>query len=286
MNFKSLKDTELMNQFKTLVDRENRLTAEIVDYIKEISTRRLYLKNHSSLFDFLTKEMGYSNASAQRRIDAAKMMKDLPQTKVALASGELNLSQAAMVEQMFRFKKKQDPGCELTVEDKARCLDVIKNKTTENSQQALCAELDIKPIVREKKRVQQDESVRLEITLNKDQMAIVQRAREVLSHSLPEATNAELFTYLAEFLIQKRDPLVKKPAKTRAAKSHTSEAEVKSELGVDLTPVATATSASEAPAPTTPNIRRKLPAATIRAVHQRDVCCQWRDHETGEICGT
>jgi hypothetical protein len=37
MNFKSLKDTELMNQFKNLVDREHRLTAEIVDYIKEIS---------------------------------------------------------------------------------------------------------------------------------------------------------------------------------------------------------------------------------------------------------
>jgi hypothetical protein len=170
-----------------------------------------------------------------------------------------------MVEQMFRFKKKQDPDCELTVEDKARCLDVIKNKTTENSQQALCAELDIKPIVKEKKRLQQDESVRLEITLNKDQMAIVQRAREVLSHTLPGATNAELFTYLAEFLIQKRDPLVKKPAKARAAKTPASEAEVKN----------TAT-------PT----RRKLPAATIRAVHQRDVCCQWRDRETGEICGT
>jgi hypothetical protein len=288
MNFKSLKDTELMDQFKNLVDRENRLTAEIVDYIKEISTRRLYLKNHSSLFDFLTKEMGYSNASAQRRIDAAKMMKDLPQTKVALASGELNLSQAAMVEQMFRFKKKQDPGCELTMEDKARCLDAIKNKTTENSQQALCAELDIKPIVKEKKRLQQDESVRLEITLNKDQMAIIQRAREVLSHSLPGATNAELFTYLAEFLIQKRDPLVKKPAK-RTAKSQASAAEVEGAVpenrGSDPAVVA-ATSASEVPVPASPNIRRKLSAATLRAVHQRDVCCQWRDRETGEICGT
>jgi hypothetical protein len=186
---------------------------------------------------------------------------------------------------MFRFKKKQDPGCELTIEDKARCLDVIKNKTTENSQQALCAELDIKPIVREKKRVQQDESVRLEITLNKDQMAMVQRAREVLSHILPGATNAELFTYLAEFLIQKRDPLVKKPTK-RTAKTQTSEAEVKSELGVDLTPVVAATSEAEVPVPASPNIRRKLPAATIRAVHQRDVCCQWRDRETGQICGT
>jgi hypothetical protein len=117
-------------------------------------------------------------------------------------------------------------------------------------------------------------------------MAIVQRAREVLSHSLPGATNAELFTYLAEFLIQKRDPLVKKPAKAKAAKSQASEAEVKSELGVDLTTVAAGTSEAEVPVPASPNIRRKLPAATIRAVHQRDVCCQWRDHETGQICGT
>jgi hypothetical protein len=164
-------------------------------------------------------------------------------------------------------------------------LDVIKNKTTENSQQALCAELDIKPIVKEKKRVQQDESVRLEITLNKDQMAKIERAREVLSHTLPGATNAELFTYLAEFLIQKRDPLVKKPAKAKAAKSQASEAEVKSELGVDLTPVAAGTSEAEVKNTATPT-RRKLPAATLRAVHQRDVCCQWRDRETGKICGT
>jgi hypothetical protein len=123
--------------------------------------------------------------------------------------------------------------------------------------------------------------------LNKDQMAIVQRAREVLSHTLPGATNAELFTYLAEFLIQKRDPLVKKPAKAKAAKSQASEAEVEGAVSENHSSdpaVAAATSEAEVPAPSTP-MRRKPPAATIRAVHQRDVCCQWRDRETGEICG-
>jgi hypothetical protein len=92
---------------------------------------------------------------------------------------------------------------------------------------------------------------------------------------------------LAEFLIQKRDPLVKRPAK-RTAKSHASEAEVEGAVPENrgsYTAIAAVTSEAEVPVPASPNIRRKLPAATIRAVHQRDVCCQWRDHETGEICG-
>ena len=58
--------------------------------------RKLHLTfGYSSLFDYLTKCIGYSNGSAQRRIDAARLADDTPEVIDKLESGELNLAQVS-----------------------------------------------------------------------------------------------------------------------------------------------------------------------------------------------
>jgi 5-methylcytosine-specific restriction endonuclease McrA len=289
MDLRKIKDALLMEQFKALVKTELQITAEIICYIKEIDTRKLYLKSHPSLFAFLTLEMGYANASAQRRIDAARMMRENPEIKQDIASGELTLSQISLTAQSVRQKRKT--GAHISKEEKAEILKSVKNKTIEETQKALCLALDVAPVVIEKKRVQGDDSVRIEMTLTKEQLLLVERAKELLSHTHPGASMAELFTHLAEFLIAKKDPLVKKMREKSATSDPvTSAAEVASGSAEEIQATIPPTSAAEvdvtpvdsANTPRSPHI----PRATVRAVHHRDGCCQWKDKATGQICGS
>src|SRR5580693_8569329 len=98
-------DTELIARFEKLVSLERRTTADIIDCLKEIDRRRIYLQlGHTSLFSYLTKGLGYTPSSAQRRIDAARLLQTLPEIKNDLESGSLNLMQISMLSQAIRQK--------------------------------------------------------------------------------------------------------------------------------------------------------------------------------------
>jgi hypothetical protein len=62
-----LKDADLESQLKLLVGRERQLLHLILKHIQEVDRRKLYAaRAFSSLFEYLTKAMGYSFAAAQR----------------------------------------------------------------------------------------------------------------------------------------------------------------------------------------------------------------------------
>jgi hypothetical protein len=60
---------------------------------------------------------------------------------------------------------------------------------------------------REVHRVAKDGSVRHSLNLSEKATADVERAKEVLSHKFPNATDAEVIAYALEFLLDKKDPL-------------------------------------------------------------------------------
>lgn len=105
---KHLRDHELHSGLSRLVASERKITAEILEYIKEVSRRRLYSKyDCSSLYMYLTKVHKYSGSAAQRRIDAARVLKECPSVKRELQNGSLNLSQVSYLAQVERQKKKE-----------------------------------------------------------------------------------------------------------------------------------------------------------------------------------
>ncbi len=54
------------------------------------------------------------------------------------------------------------------------------------------------------KKIQTDETVRIKLTLSKEQMEILDRAKELLSHALPGATFAEVITSLAQRYVKQQ----------------------------------------------------------------------------------
>ena len=92
-NLKALSDTELHDKTHVTVKEERRITAKVLALLRENESRRLYLQmRYSSLFEYCTKDLGYSESAAQRRIDAMRLTRELPQIESKIIEGRLNLS--------------------------------------------------------------------------------------------------------------------------------------------------------------------------------------------------
>ena len=125
---KKISSSLLIDRLKTLVQSERKITAEIIDVIREIDVRKLYLNSgHTSLFAFLTAEMGYSPGAAQRRIDTARMTRDIPEIKAALRSGNLNLTQVSKLAHCVRQKQREEPGVSVSAQEKRELLQQVQN---------------------------------------------------------------------------------------------------------------------------------------------------------------
>ena len=245
---KSLNNENLVSGLKRHVAEERKIMAIVIEHISEVWRRRLYIDlGYTSLFKFLTVEIGYCDGSVQARIDCAKIFNEVPSLGEDLRSGELALSKVALVAQSVR--QKEAAGEKVATEQKVEILNSIKGKSKREAEFIVAQELDIEIKQHERLRVQQDESVRLEMTFTKAEMAELTRVKELMSHIKPGASMAEVIVHAAKEFIRRKDPLVQN-----------------------------ITAADEVPE------TKAVPLRVKMAVIQRDKCCQWR-HE-GRLCGS
>ena len=67
---------------------EHHLEVVVIDHLREIQKRRLYLRRgFSSLFDYSVRELGYSDAAAWRRIKAMRLCADIDGVRERLQDG-------------------------------------------------------------------------------------------------------------------------------------------------------------------------------------------------------
>lgn len=301
MNLQKMSNEQLKNNIDRLAKSERKITAEILEHIREMDNRRAYLEfGQRNMFSFLTAVIGYSHGAAQRRIEAARVMNAVPEVAVKVENGTLNLSQISYFAQIVREKNEE---LESTGEErlspiaKKDLIQKIEGQDFQATQSTLARELNLKPKQFEKKRVQGDESLRLEITLPKDMRTLLQRAKDLLSNVRPNPTWAELFELTAKDSIEMRDPL-KRIARTSEPRPEKSlkdlfepvcrtptiesipvvrhnplltEKEMESLEGFELIGS---------------TLRTRVPTALKRKIFERDRCCQWLDPKTGEKCAS
>ena len=100
--FSELGDQQLLDQTKRLAANQRCLEVHILDHLDEIDRRCLaLLRGFSSLFDYTVRELGFSEAAAQRRIQTMRLCRRHGWVRAALQSGELNLTAAAQLETAF-----------------------------------------------------------------------------------------------------------------------------------------------------------------------------------------
>ena len=79
-NLHALSNESLISATKTLVLEERRVSLAVLYHLREIDRRRLYAEFAcSSLYEYCTRDLGYSEASAQRRIQSARLLAECPE---------------------------------------------------------------------------------------------------------------------------------------------------------------------------------------------------------------
>lgn len=278
-----------MDRFGKLVRTERKITHLVLECIAEIDRRKIYLEQaFPSLYEFLVTKYGYSPSAAVRRIESARLLRDLPQIAEKIESGSLNLSQLSKVQQAVRTVQKTKMR-KVSAEEKIALLSKIEYTTQNQTELILAQELSLPVVHENKQRVHADQSVTLTVTFSPEQMAVLEEAKNLVSHAV-DANWAEVLVYLAEReTIHRKGKTPKLIFDSAMTAGNASQFVTAGNISAQQ-----ATAATEAktllviPHPTKVEGKTttKLPQRLRRQIMNRDQCCQFRDANTGKVCGS
>ena len=204
MLLKNLSNFHLVERFNKLVRTERKITQLVLECISEIDCRKLYLqKAYSSLFDYLVNEFGYSPSAASRRIESARLLREVPEMAEKIETGALNLSQLSKVQQAIRTIQKAEERRMGTYE-KRELLRKIENTTQEKTELILAKELNLPVEVVDRIKIHRDESVTVTMSFSKEQMQLLKKVGDLISHAVPDKKWAHVVTYLAQKELSRR----------------------------------------------------------------------------------
>ena len=107
-DIKKLNDQELLKVTADLVQRERHVLTLVLHHLREVEIRRLFSDlGCPSLFEYCVRELKYSEGQAGRRIQAMRLLKELPEIEPMIRSGSLSLTNLSQAQSYFRDVQKQ-----------------------------------------------------------------------------------------------------------------------------------------------------------------------------------
>lgn len=246
-----LSDDELENSLGTQIKNERQILHIILEHIKEVSRRDLHLaRGYGSLVEYLIKKFGYTERAAYRRVDGANLLKQVPSLVENIKNGSMDITKISDVIRAVK-EKERISGEKVSALLKTELVARVAGKTSAESQKELAQVLDIKIKEHDSKRVQKDESVRVEFTVTKDQYDKIMKCQDLAIHKIQQENMAfslaSVIEILADKYIAEKTELKTKPSE---------------------------------------KTNQTLTSKTKTEILQRDQCCQYKDRKTGKICGS
>lgn len=208
MNIQNLSNSQLEQNLLSLVSEEKKVLHLILLHIKEVDSRKLYLKKgRSSLFDYMVTDLGYSSSSAQRRIEGARLIKEIPEVSEKIRDGNLHLSQVGEFVRAIR-QKESEAQVKISPAEKLSLISSIECKSREETQKILSSSLDLNLRPIEIKFVQKDESVHMRLTFSKELYSKIQRCQEISSHRLLKENSFDIsgvIGVLVDYFLDQKD---------------------------------------------------------------------------------
>jgi len=215
MNLRTLSDKNLLENLKNLVCREREITLQTLHHLREVERRRLYAKMaYSSLFEYVVKELKYSESAAQRRISSMRLLKEIPVIESKVQSGALTLSALSQAQTFFRQEKETIKS----VEEKVEILELLENKTLHQVQRELLSRSS-NPASLVPERVKAVSATHSEIKFLAEAGLLndIEELRNLLSHSKPCASIKDLIAFAVSRAVNELRP--KAPKNSSATKT-------------------------------------------------------------------
>jgi 5-methylcytosine-specific restriction endonuclease McrA len=186
MNLKNLSDDKLLNDTKELVAQESQLLTKILHHLREIERRRLFCTLQcGSLFEYAVKHLKYSEDQAYRRIQAMRVLKELPEIEAKITSGELNLTHLGLAQTLFKKESQLNSGGL----EKTEKLDLLMKlqRTTKREAQKIVIERASEPnafIPKDSVRPIGGGKVLVQFTVSEEDFEKIEKLKGWLAHKL------------------------------------------------------------------------------------------------------
>ena len=187
---------DIVKKLETLAKVERRISVKILRHLMEMEKRRIHLDmGYSSLFIFLTKHLKYSDGSAYRRIEAMKILRDVPDLGHRITVGAISVTVAAEISRIVKIKKIKDSREKLALVEQFSW----KNKREVEKEIARIAPRETKP---EKIREINPEESSLELTINKELREKLEKLKALLSHKNPSLKMSGVLEAIADIALK------------------------------------------------------------------------------------
>jgi hypothetical protein len=204
-------DRGLITEIRSLIRDERFITRKLLEKIALVSQRRLYADlGYSSLLSWMMEDLRYSKSAAFRRISAAKLIHDMPEAKAMIEEGHLNVTTLTQLKSAI-YQTEKETKAQISLARKEELIAKIKDKSSDDTDRIIAIEFpDLKRPPPETLRAVGPDNTELTIVLNKEQIEILKRVKEVISHSHFNASWTELIEVMGRFYLRHKDPLQRK----------------------------------------------------------------------------
>lgn len=194
MNLKHLSDKQLLLETKKLAEIERETMTAILHHLKEIEERKLFSDlKYSSIFEYAVHELGYSEPNAGRRIQGARLLRELPEIEEKIQCGSLTLTN---INQAVCFFKKEH--IEIT-DEKRKILLQLENKSKREADRILFDMGPPKRIPDDVIRPVSSDMTQLRICVYQKTLDKLNEARELIAH---HRIDDEFFFKISEYAIK------------------------------------------------------------------------------------
>lgn len=239
----------MLTEIKIAVEHERKSTLRVLHLLREVEQDRHFLEmGYPSLFEFATKELGYSEGAAQRRIAAMRLLKCVPAAEAKIEEGSLSLCVAAKTQAFLRQGKGLDMAVKREIVESMTGLSArqCERKLVELSPESALPKENVRPVAEGKTLVQ--------FVADDELLGKLEKLKGLLAHQNYDGKYERLIELLADLALKKLDPETKEAPPT---------------LAVPLSQT------------------RYIPVAVKLAVQKRDdVACTYVDAKSGRRCGS
>ncbi|MFZ5892862.1 MAG: HNH endonuclease [Myxococcota bacterium] len=201
----SLSNAELLARMPVLASGERGATADVIEHLMEIDRRKLYLGQAcSSLSAYCRERLDYSEDEAGKRVRVTRLARDVPQVLDELRGGHIHLTGLFLL------------APHVTRENADELLGEARGKSRRQIERLLAAHFP-RPNVEEsvtptgtargadRLKPLSASAVLVQFTASSEFYAKIERARELLSHSIPGGELAAVLERAVEELIQREE---------------------------------------------------------------------------------
>jgi len=164
--YSEMNDSDLLNLTFLAAKKEKEATLALLEFLIEVDIRRLYAtKAYSSLFEYIVKELGLSEPAAAERVNAVRLMQEVPAVKAHLDEGRLSLTTASQIERFIKTENKVRAE-RLPVSEKITIVDACLDQSKREVEKLLLEKQSEEARILTQERIKPVASDRMELKLS------------------------------------------------------------------------------------------------------------------------